>query len=236
MLRFEQQDEFEAWLRACPLEQRRLSYGVIRSGVDGILSVNCSWRTPALETGVSAVRGTVSACASSAPLQEIDAEAAGNSNLGGDAGDGGTGSKAEEIAALRANLERMRGFVAADGRGGSQAALMAGLVARNSVTGDNSASGSAPGSPPAALVAAMVESSCTAGGTAAIGGGPDEKARGEAALAAMLQARESGASTREQVRACLSMALGGLEFPKPPGSEAADAPVTLGGGRLSLNS
>lgn len=221
MLRFKQQDEFEAWLRACPLEQRRLSYGVTRSGDDGILSVDCSWRTPALETGVSAVRGTVPACASSAPLQKKDAEAAGNSNLGGDAGDDGTGSKAEEIAALRANLERMRGFVAADGRGGSQAALMAGLMARNSAAGGSSAGGSAPGGPPAALVAAMVESSCTAGGTAAIGG-PDEKARGEAALAAMLQARESGASTREQVRACLSMALGSLEFPKPPGSEAAD--------------
>jgi hypothetical protein len=204
MLRFDGQDDFEAWLRACPLGQRRLSYAVTRSGVDGILSVQCCWRMPA--------------CAAPARPKEKDAAPAHTSDLREEAA-GATDGKADEIAALRANLERMRGFVAAGGRGGPPAGLM----------GGSSAGGADPGDPPAGLVADVVESSITGGGTAGSGGGSDEKARGEAALAAMMQARASGASTREQVRAGLSMGLGGLQFPKPPGSGEDEAPVASGG-------
>ena len=43
-----------------------------------------------------------------------------------------------------------------------------------------------------------------------------EYAKGQQALAAMMRAREAGASTREQVRACLGAGLG-AEYPSPPG-------------------
>ena len=56
MLRFEEQDEFEAWLRRCPLPMRALTYGVSLTGQ--VLSVECQWRLPAQQ--LPGAKGTAS--------------------------------------------------------------------------------------------------------------------------------------------------------------------------------
>ena len=46
MLRFDEQHDFEAWLRRCPLPSKALAYAVSRTGDDGCLTVECGWRLP----------------------------------------------------------------------------------------------------------------------------------------------------------------------------------------------
>ena len=47
MLRFEEQQEFEAWLQSCPLPSRALAYTVSRRGDDPLtIAIECSWRLP----------------------------------------------------------------------------------------------------------------------------------------------------------------------------------------------
>ena len=46
MLRFDEQQEFEAWLRRCPLPSKALAYAVSRTGDDSCLTVECRWRLP----------------------------------------------------------------------------------------------------------------------------------------------------------------------------------------------
>ena len=48
MLRFDEQHDFEAWLRRCPLPSKALAYAVSRTGDDGCLTVECRWRLPVL--------------------------------------------------------------------------------------------------------------------------------------------------------------------------------------------
>ena len=121
MLRFSQQDEFEAWLRACPLGPRSLSYSVTRSGDEGILSVACAWR---VNSDGASVPLAVPRCRSRspdeahaswppshppahAPCGNLVHEAASPAPGTPSAAAGAEGNT-EEIAALRANLERMQ--------------------------------------------------------------------------------------------------------------------------------
>ena len=46
MLRFDEQQEFEAWLRRCPLPSKALAYAVSRTGDDSCLTVECRWKLP----------------------------------------------------------------------------------------------------------------------------------------------------------------------------------------------
>ena len=46
MLRFDEQHDFEAWLRRCPLPSKALAYAVSRTGDDSCLTVECRWRLP----------------------------------------------------------------------------------------------------------------------------------------------------------------------------------------------
>ena len=48
MLRFNEQHDFEAWLRRCPLPSKALAYAVSRTGDDSCLTVECRWRLPVL--------------------------------------------------------------------------------------------------------------------------------------------------------------------------------------------
>ena len=48
MLRFDEQHDFEAWLRRCPLPSKALAYAVSRTGDDSCLTVECRWRLPVL--------------------------------------------------------------------------------------------------------------------------------------------------------------------------------------------
>ena len=49
MLRFDEQNDFEAWLRRCPLPSKALAYAVSRTG--DCLTVECRWRLPAMANG-----------------------------------------------------------------------------------------------------------------------------------------------------------------------------------------
>jgi len=261
MLRFPEQDRFEAWLRACPLGQRNLTYGVSRSGDEGILAVSCAWRAPAVWTQAArpAAHGLDASPSKAAGVEEEASRAKAA---------GGAGGNAAEIAELRSNLERMQGMMSRPPRGGSSgpagmpatcgdplAAKMAAMTGHVSSTAGGEAqattargeaapatmpqasqSGASTRSGPTpeqsqdekargeAALTTMLQASQTGASTQSGASTReqvyDEKARGEAALAAMLQARQSGASTREQVRACLSVSLGGSAFPKPPGGQA----------------
>jgi hypothetical protein len=51
MLRFDEQHDFEAWLRRCPLPSKALAYAVSRTGDDSCLTVECRWRLPAVANG-----------------------------------------------------------------------------------------------------------------------------------------------------------------------------------------
>ena len=66
MLSFDRQTQFETWLRQCPIEPQRLSYGVERK-LDG-LTITCSWTLPALTSNDS----TAQACGAGASCSHAD--------------------------------------------------------------------------------------------------------------------------------------------------------------------
>jgi hypothetical protein len=211
MLRFAAAEEFEAWLRSCPLDARNLTFSVSRTGELDPLTVTCTWRTAALAGAAAspaATRSTDSAPAgrpTDAVSHGTDGPHAMADELGGgekarESGEGGVGSGADgsatEIAELSSRLERMRGLMGVMEQAAPALAMPA--LGGGGEGGDGGAEGRGGGAP------------------------SDGYSQGEAALVAMMRAKEAGASTREQVRACLAARPGGRGFPKPPGFTAVE--------------
>ena len=214
MLRYAEQDAFEAWLRTCPLPSRALTYSVTKSGEDSVLTVDCRWRVPSAasrwDEAAEAERlgAEVVESIASGPLEPVSGSTAARERVAApsaseasqevsEAGQEALLSGKQSIASLQSSLEAMKGMFAA--RGVSPDAMMAMM---GQCGGDGASSGGGAG----------------AGGSGGSGGG--------AALAAMLLQQRAamadgpGAPPRtdpESVRAVLGMCQGFVQ-PKPPGS------------------
>lgn len=208
MLCFERQLEFERWLDACPLSQRSLSYSVTRSGDDSLLAISCTWRTPALAARQASPPPLPVANSSAHQITSSESHPAAD-EVGPDSRD-----SVEEIATLQSNLERMRAMMNMQNTGeGSRPTPFMSPSIFGSPKGTAVSAHSNPSERTSPLISTLM---------AIAPSGSYDKARGEAALAAMMQAKKAGASTRDQVRACLSMSLGGKEYPRPPGAATVD--------------
>lgn len=230
MLRFEEQQQFEAWLRRCPLPSKALAYAVSRTGDNSLLTIECRWRLPGYDdvnddkppdtevisrpaTQLTAepptVQGGGSICGEGAGSAEGDGGGGSSSVCAGagaapsmDEGD------AAQIASLQGGLGAMKTMLAS---GGMSADALAAMV------GPDGAGG----------LATMTNPGGGGGGGSGGGGrGGGDGSGGGAALAAMLLQQRAamgdglGAPPRTDpgsVRAVLELCQG-FSCPKPPGA------------------
>ena len=213
MLRFKQQDDFEAWLAACPLDPNSLDYSVTRGG-DGLLSVVCKWQQAPL---INPQRPRASGASQSpAPPDTTAADAAAEAETK-------AAEEAAAEAARAAEADRLRGMI------NSMQSMIAASPQASAAAGD-------------ASLAAAINSALTGGGGAAVLGALSQAAGGrlpqtpssssQAALAAAMLERRSrdpdGLATRpsrEEIRAMISLASGAPPnaFPPPPGHQQQQA-------------
>ena len=109
MLRFPAESAFEAWLEACPLDRRLLTYSVTRTGDGNILNVQCNWRTPAIPKG-GAREAAPEAAAASVDISE--AAPAPEAAVDADEEARAEEARAAEAARLRATLAKMQSLMA----------------------------------------------------------------------------------------------------------------------------